>query len=297
MPMRSFSRLTRWGGRADRCEFARVGMCLCLYIWVMFRASPLWLATDGPIGIDAHLHWAPLLGLGLLLSGWAWVAMVRRLHDLGRNGWTLLWALTGIAALPLWHTLSFKAGTPDANAYGPPPTPRRLSKIWLLAHGLCGLLLVASVATHLSMRAYQSLHWHHTTSRLKPDAPAMEVMVFHSRLRLYVAQIVCQDRALQLDVLGYQRPVRPFAAWPALQGELRPLKAHIKSGVERLPTQWESSHRPLAHAQSFDFLASLKPEKLYGNQIVLSWPEEGTEAPIHLYLTQADLIEFMQSCR
>ncbi|MEY2622284.1 MAG: hypothetical protein RIT26_2104 [Pseudomonadota bacterium] len=294
--MRFLNHLFLRGERADRSEFAWMGISLCLYAWLMFRASPYWVGI-GPEEIEEELEWGPLVALGLVLLGWAWRVMMRRLHDLGRSGWTLLWALTLIAALPLWHTLSFKAGTPGPNRYGQPRAARRLEKFWLFAHGLSGLALMFAVVAHLSLLAYQAIHWHAAGARLNPTAPAMEVVEFHSSQRLYVAQIVCRNHELQLDVLGYQRPVRPFARWPALQGGLAPLKAHIKSGVENLPTQWEASSSPWSHGQSFDFLSSLKPEKLYGNQIVLTWSENEAEHQIHLYLTQPDLIEFMQACR
>lgn len=45
---------------------------------------------------------------------------IRRLHDVGKSGWNLLWILTGFGVFYLLY-LYCKDSQPDTNAYGPDP--------------------------------------------------------------------------------------------------------------------------------------------------------------------------------
>ena len=85
------------------------------------------------------------LPLALLLAWMGGVNTVRRLHDMDRTGWHLLWIATlsalgnavgqvgqaglsgasgvlGLASLAVFLGLCLIPGTPGPNRYGPPPT-------------------------------------------------------------------------------------------------------------------------------------------------------------------------------
>ncbi len=68
-----------------------------------------------------------LYSLAVLVPGIA--VSVRRLHDIGKSGWNLLWGLVpfvGIILLIIWYV---KDGQPEANDYGevPSDTPEETS--------------------------------------------------------------------------------------------------------------------------------------------------------------------------
>lgn len=94
------------------------------YTWAQFFLVNLVLSLL--VGIVASLvHFQmlnSLYSLALLLPGLG--IGVRRLHDLGRSGWLMLVALTGIGALVLvvWF---FFPGQPQENEYGPVPDDKR----------------------------------------------------------------------------------------------------------------------------------------------------------------------------
>tara|TARA_B100001250_G_scaffold152225_1_gene130691 strand:+ start:2436 stop:2807 length:372 start_codon:yes stop_codon:yes gene_type:complete len=46
---------------------------------------------------------------------------IRRLHDINKSGWNILWALTFIGIFPLIYWNYFKAGDEGENLYGPDP--------------------------------------------------------------------------------------------------------------------------------------------------------------------------------
>lgn len=82
--------------------------------WILFA-----IIASVVLGIVDYIIGVQLLGsifsLATLIPGIA--VGVRRLHDLGKSGWWLLIALTGIGAFVLlyWFT---QPGTPGPNQYG-----------------------------------------------------------------------------------------------------------------------------------------------------------------------------------
>lgn len=82
-----------------------------------------------------------VVGWGLLLVGWSsgswwpmvlvflyalatflptWAVLVRRLHDTGRSGWSLLWGLVPLFGAVILFIFAL-LGSDDDNEYGPAP--------------------------------------------------------------------------------------------------------------------------------------------------------------------------------
>lgn len=69
------------------------------------------LIEISPINTSASLIlWLPGLAVG-----------IRRLHDINKSGWNVLWALTCIGILPLIYWNYLQVGDEGENLYGPDP--------------------------------------------------------------------------------------------------------------------------------------------------------------------------------
>ena len=60
----------------------------------------------------------PILYLWLIIAGLS--CQIRRLHDVGKSGWNLLWSLTGIGGFYLLY-LYVQPSQQQENDWGPPP--------------------------------------------------------------------------------------------------------------------------------------------------------------------------------
>ena len=103
------SNYANFSGRASRPEY---------WYWVLFQfvvaiAASIVdaVATMGILGI--------LTGLGLLLPGLA--VSVRRLHDIGKSGWNILWGLIPLLGAIYLIYLYVQPSAPGANEYGASP--------------------------------------------------------------------------------------------------------------------------------------------------------------------------------
>ena len=119
-------------GRARRKEYW--GFYLFTYIFDFVSAiivaflSPLISDSDEFVSVMEILYVLiilvlVLIRLALLIPFLA--VCVRRLHDLGHSGWTLLWCLTIIGAIPIGIWISFW-GSEGSNKYGPNPLGEEL---------------------------------------------------------------------------------------------------------------------------------------------------------------------------
>lgn len=107
-----FQNYVTFRGRAPRSEF---------WYWTLFA---MLVTIAGQIADTAVFEspnpglFAPLIGLGLFLPGWA--VAIRRLHDLDRTGWWFLvvFTIVGIILLVIW---ACKSGTKGSNRFGPDP--------------------------------------------------------------------------------------------------------------------------------------------------------------------------------
>jgi uncharacterized membrane protein YhaH (DUF805 family) len=106
-----------FSGRARRQEywmFVLFNVLISVGLNVIDRAAGL---TYGPHNAHGILH--SIYSLAVLLPSLA--VSVRRLHDIGKSGWSLLVALIpciGAFILLYWHVQDGEAGD---NAYGPNP--------------------------------------------------------------------------------------------------------------------------------------------------------------------------------
>ena len=103
------SNYANFSGRASRSEY---------WYWVLFQivvaiaASIIdAVATMGILGI--------VTGLGLLLPSLA--VSVRRLHDIGKSGWNILWGLIPLLGAIYLIYLYVQPSAPGANEYGASP--------------------------------------------------------------------------------------------------------------------------------------------------------------------------------
>ena len=104
-----FKNFTDFDGRALRSEY-----------WYSFLFTAIvYLGTsilDALIGSDPAIY---LVGaLALLLPGIA--VGVRRLHDIDKSGWNLLWGIIPILGGLYVLYLAVQDGTPGSNEYGAP---------------------------------------------------------------------------------------------------------------------------------------------------------------------------------
>lgn len=101
-----------FNGRARRSEY------WYFFLFNMILSGVLnGLATATEAGIFTAL--GTIVSLGLLLPGLA--VAIRRLHDIGKSGWNLLFSLIPIVGqimLIIWYC---KDSQPGANQYGPNP--------------------------------------------------------------------------------------------------------------------------------------------------------------------------------
>jgi len=110
----AWKRYTDFKGRSSRAAYWWPFLLTIIISFVLggISASVFGTASDeaGPLESVYQLAWlCPGIALG-----------VRRLHDIGRNGWWLLIALTGVGVIVLivW---ACRRGDTEANAWGPPP--------------------------------------------------------------------------------------------------------------------------------------------------------------------------------
>ncbi len=110
----AWKRYTDFKGRSSRAAYWWPFLLTIIISFVLggISASVFGTASDeaGPLEWIYQLAWlCPGIALG-----------VRRLHDIGRNGWWLLVALTGVGVIVLifW---ACRRGDTGTNAWGPPP--------------------------------------------------------------------------------------------------------------------------------------------------------------------------------
>ena len=103
------SKYVDFTGRAMRSEY---------WYWVLFVI----LISIAANVVDAALNVgfvSAIVGLATFLPGLA--VGVRRLHDVGKSGWNLLWALIPILGAIYLIYLAVQPSQPGANVYGPAP--------------------------------------------------------------------------------------------------------------------------------------------------------------------------------
>lgn len=110
--LKSYSVFT---GRASRKEFWMFNLCTAVVsISLLLIDMTTGIINDGnPFGINT------LYGLAVMLPSIA--VSVRRLHDTGRSGWSLLWSLIPIVGAVLLLVYWVEDSQPGENQYGPNP--------------------------------------------------------------------------------------------------------------------------------------------------------------------------------
>jgi uncharacterized membrane protein YhaH (DUF805 family) len=96
-----------FSGRAMRSEY---------WYWALFQVLAS-IAANIVDGIATQGILAILVGLGLFVPSLA--VAVRRLHDVGKSGWNLLWGLIPILGAIYLIYLAIQPSQPGTNSYGP----------------------------------------------------------------------------------------------------------------------------------------------------------------------------------
>jgi|TARA_B110000263_G_scaffold135075_1_gene117312 uncharacterized membrane protein YhaH (DUF805 family) len=96
-------------GRATRAEYLWYQLFLC----VLLIPALIGDAIFGGFGILTLLWFLFAVASGFMLT-------VRRLHDFGRSGWTMLWAIVPFVELILMGFLVFKRSDKGTNKYDLP---------------------------------------------------------------------------------------------------------------------------------------------------------------------------------
>jgi len=104
-------------GRASRSEF---------WYWVLFTVLVQVGINILQTLVSAAWILGPLFGLAVLIPGIA--VAVRRLHDIGKSGWNLLWALIPIlGGLYVLYLYVQPSGSPNQYGAGPAAPPATAS--------------------------------------------------------------------------------------------------------------------------------------------------------------------------
>lgn len=102
-----FSKYATFSGRATRSEY-----------WYFAAFNAIVGAVLGVIGFASDMTFlSNIYSVAVFLPGLA--VAVRRLHDIGKSGWSYLWVclpIIGWIMLLIWVC---KASTPEENEYGP----------------------------------------------------------------------------------------------------------------------------------------------------------------------------------
>lgn len=96
-------------GRARRQEFWMFMLFHFIFIWILMLVS---MKMDTPI-IYALYYLATVLPMIAVY--------IRRLHDIGKSGWYILWLLVPLAGLIYMIVLWATEGNRSDNQYGPDP--------------------------------------------------------------------------------------------------------------------------------------------------------------------------------
>jgi uncharacterized membrane protein YhaH (DUF805 family) len=112
-----FSKYATFQGRASRSEY----WYWTLFVVLVAVVSALFelgvgsmSSSDGVVIVASLLNLA--ISLALILPGLA--VAVRRMHDIGKSGWNLFWALLPLVGGIVLLVYTVRPGEPHANQYG-----------------------------------------------------------------------------------------------------------------------------------------------------------------------------------
>ena len=105
-----FNNYVNFAGRASRSAY---------WYWVLFNVVLSIVANIIDVSVIGFSVLSAVVGLGLFLPSIA--VGVRRLHDVGKSGWYMLFALIPILGGLYLLYLAVQPSQPGANAYGPAP--------------------------------------------------------------------------------------------------------------------------------------------------------------------------------
>lgn len=116
-----FENYGNFKGRARRSEYwyYRLASTIIFLLFVIL-AVVIYVATDnGPLALGLGYGLLMLYGLGTMIPSLA--VSVRRMHDIGKSGWTIFVAMIPLVG-PIWIlVLFFTEGDRGENYYGTDP--------------------------------------------------------------------------------------------------------------------------------------------------------------------------------
>tara|TARA_B100001142_G_scaffold133059_1_gene134534 strand:- start:1380 stop:1742 length:363 start_codon:yes stop_codon:yes gene_type:complete len=108
-----FKNYANFNGRASRSEHN---------YWILFAFFISIATTILDITFFGIIEISPINTLASLILWLPGLAVaIRRLHDINKSGWNVLWALTCIGIFPLIYWNYLQVGDEGENLYGPDP--------------------------------------------------------------------------------------------------------------------------------------------------------------------------------
>lgn len=108
-------------GRSGRKEYWMFLLFQAVVSIALNLVSMLGASMDSSLVAVLASVAAFVFGLAMLIPGIA--VSVRRMHDIDKSGWQLLWGLVPIAGAIILLVFMVKAGTPGPNRFGQAPAP------------------------------------------------------------------------------------------------------------------------------------------------------------------------------
>jgi len=110
-----FSKYATFTGRASRSEYWWFYLFNTVLGYLIQIANSVYVLAHPDVAHLENMYFFMLIPLWIP----SLAAAVRRLHDVGKSGWNMLWCFTIIGAIPVVIWLA-KMGSAEENQYGPP---------------------------------------------------------------------------------------------------------------------------------------------------------------------------------
>lgn len=133
-------------GRIGRVRYLAYSVCTTTLMSIVGGILAVMFPRALPAYAILALTYIPMIAVSLIL-------VVRRLHDLDRNGWLSLLMLIPFLNFLFGLYLLFAAGSEEANQYGPPPSPN--TTLVVVGAWIVPIVFVVGILAAVAIPAYQ----------------------------------------------------------------------------------------------------------------------------------------------